>query len=111
MGINFENSDNRKTYLSEKLDDLLDGINNHYGTVLMDELISRLERTVSEFNDEVKDLMEQLRTSSEKKEQLLEKIKSSELVEAESGEAIKVEKEPEKELSEWEKKLEAVEKS
>jgi len=109
MGINFEDSDNRKIYLSEKLDDLLDGINDYYGTVLMDELISRLEKTVSEFNDEVKDLMEQLKASSEKKEQLLEKIKSTELIEMEDKE--KVEKEPERELSAWEKKLEATDKS
>jgi len=109
MGINFEDSDNRKIYLSEKLDDLLDGINDYYGTVLMDELISRLEKTVSEFNDEVKDLMEQLKASSEKKEQLLEKIKSTELIEMEDKE--EVEKEPEREPSAWEKKLEAMDKS
>ena len=109
MGINFEDSDNRKIYLSEKLDDLLDGINDYYGTVLMDELISRLEKTVSEFNDEVKDLMEQLKASSEKKEQLLEKIKSTELIEMEDKE--KVEKEPERVPSAWEKKLEAMDKS
>lgn len=107
MAIDFESADNRRGYLSEKLDDLLQGINESYGTVLMDELISRLEQTVSEFNDEVKDLMEQLRASSEKKEQLLEKIKSEELAEPESV----TEEKPERELSEWEKKLEALDKS
>ena len=109
MAINFEDSENRKVYLSEKLDDLLDGINEYYGTVLMDELISRLEKTVSEFNDEVKDLMDQLRVRSEKKEQLLEKIKSTEFTETEVQEEVK--KEPEQELSVLEKRLENLDKS
>jgi len=111
MAINFDDSDKRKIYLSEKLDDLLDGINDSYGTVLMDELISRLEKTVSEFNDEVNNLMEQLRASSEKKEQLLEKINKNELTEVEEIEKTEEESEEEtEELSEWEKRLEALDK-
>ena len=47
MGVDLQNADARKSYLSEKLDDLMDGINDSYGTVLMDELISQLERTVA----------------------------------------------------------------
>ena len=43
MAVDLQNADARKSYLSEKLDDLMDGINDSYGTVLMDELISQLE--------------------------------------------------------------------
>lgn len=103
MAIDFEDSEKRKSYLSEKLDDLLNGINDSYGTVLMDELMSRLERTVAEFNGEVKSLMEQLKASSEKREDLLEKIESGDFEVEEEGE-----KEPGRELSEWEKRLEEI---
>jgi len=76
MGVDLQNADARKSYLSDKLDDLMDGINDSYGTVLMDELISQLERTVSKFNEEVQILMGQLKNNSERREGLLEKIKS-----------------------------------
>ena len=35
-------------------DNLLDGINESYGTVLMEELLNRLEITIKEFNNEMK---------------------------------------------------------
>ena len=43
MAVDLTDSDKRKEYLTEKLDDLLDGINESYGVTLMEELISRLE--------------------------------------------------------------------
>ncbi len=108
MGIDFENPDNRRDYLSEKLDDLLDGINDTYGTVLMDELISRLEKTVTDFNQEVKELMDQLRARSEKKEQLLGKLRSAESIVPE--ESTEVPEEPKRAMTKLEKRLESMDK-
>ncbi|MFQ6673777.1 MAG: hypothetical protein ACE5GH_03195 [Fidelibacterota bacterium] len=108
MAIDFGNRENRRTYLAEKFDDLLDGINETYSTVLMDELISRLEKTVNEFNEEVNELMEQLKVKSQKKEKLLEKIRAGGL---EESEVTEPESEPERGMSAWEKKLEAMDKS
>ena len=50
MALDFANS---KEYLTEKMDDLLEGISDSYGTVLMEELISRLETTITDFNNEI----------------------------------------------------------
>ncbi|MCH8012013.1 MAG: hypothetical protein IIA61_08725 [Candidatus Marinimicrobia bacterium] len=108
MSIDFQDANNRKAYLTEKLDDLLDGINATYGTALMDELISRLEQTVSEFNKEVQSLMNTLKENSEKKGELLEKIKAGEFDTLEE----KVEETKAKqEMSEWERRLESMGKS
>ncbi|MFQ6675884.1 MAG: hypothetical protein ACE5LH_06010 [Fidelibacterota bacterium] len=106
MAIDLANHDSRKSYLQAKLDDLLEGIHESYTAVLMDELISRLERTVSDFNQEVNDLMEILKARSEKKEQFLERLKSGEL-----EEKSEAEQKPEQEMSVWERKLEAMGKS
>ena len=46
--------------LSEKLDNLLDGINDSYGKMLLEELIGRLETTIKDFNDEIVELCSQL---------------------------------------------------
>ncbi|HJL84268.1 MAG TPA: hypothetical protein QGG35_02585 [Candidatus Marinimicrobia bacterium] len=108
MGVDLQNADARKNYLSEKLDDLMDGINDSYGTVLMDELISQLERTVSKFNDEVQILMGQLKDNSDRRDGLLEKIKTGVVEEAahDTPESIS----DKKEMSAWELKLEEMEK-
>ena len=51
MSIEFNNQDSRLGYLNDKLDDLLEGINASYGEELFNELVSRLDRTINDFND------------------------------------------------------------
>ena len=58
--IDFANSDSRMSYLKENLGHLMNGIDKNYGQVLMDELMNRLEQTVSDFNEEVKAMLGQL---------------------------------------------------
>mgnify|MGYP006883074228 CR=1 FL=1 len=58
--IDFANSDSRMTYLRDNLGHLMNGIDKNYGQVLMDELMRRLEGTVSDFNEEVKAMLAQL---------------------------------------------------
>ena len=76
MSIDFDSTEGRKQYLSDKLDDLLDGINESYGTLLMEELIARLELTVKDFNEEMKSLCDQLVKKEKERQQLLEMLKS-----------------------------------
>ena len=108
MSVDLQNADARKSYLSEKLDDLMDGINDSYGTVLMDELISQLERTVSKFNEEVQTLMRQLKDNSDRRDGLLEKIKTGVVGEVAHGTLEPIS--DKKEMSAWELKLEKMEK-
>ena len=76
MSIDLDNTAGRKQYLSEKLDDLLDGINESYGTVLMEELLNRLELAIKDFNDEMKSLCDQMVKKQEERQHLLEMLKS-----------------------------------
>ena len=78
MSIDLDTTEGRKQYLSDKLDDLLDGINESYGTVLMEELLNRLELAIRDFNDEIKILCDQLVQKEEERQQLLEMLKSGE---------------------------------
>lgn len=58
--IDFANADSRMNYLKENLGHLMNGIDENYGQVLLDELMRRMEKTVSEFNEEVKSMLGQL---------------------------------------------------
>ena len=71
MSIDFDNKDSRQNYLNEKLDNLLSGINNTYGQVLLDELVTRLQRTLDDFNEEVQEIVGDLKESSDRRNQII----------------------------------------
>jgi len=111
MSIDFGKKEAREGYLQTKLDDLLDGINASYGQSLLDELMSRLEATIDDFNKEVDTLMNSLKKSSEEKENLIQQIKAGKTPKADAeGETNedKPETDEDRELSEWEKRLEGI---
>ncbi len=58
--IDFTNAESRMNYLKDNLGHLMNGIDKNYGQVLMDELMRRMESTVSDFNEEVKAMLNQL---------------------------------------------------
>ena len=124
MSIDLDSTEGRKQYLSEKLDDLLEGINDSYGTLLMEELLARLELTVKDFNDEMKNLCDQLVTKEKERQQLMEMLKTTDGIpapapdtqerihdasEAVDPEPIEIE-ELDEDVPEWEKKLAKLEK-
>ena len=112
MSIDLDTTEGRKKYLSDKLDDLLDGINDSYGKILLDELIIRLELTVKDFNEEMKVLVDQLVKKEKERQQILEMMKSSESVdlsETAADDAAQVDVDV-TDLSEWEQKLAKIEK-
>ncbi len=111
MSISFDKEDNRKKYLTDKLDDLVSHIDGVYGKALSDELSTRLKETIDDFNSEVVGMTDQLRTSTEKRSQLIEKIKSSIHESEKEMELMQTQetKPDPRELTEWEKRLESLE--
>ena len=124
MSIDLDSTEGRKHYLSEKLDDILEGINDSYGTLLMEELLARLELTIKDFNDEMKNLCDELLKKEKERQQLLEMLKSADDMqeptqastqttvsdkETEDIAPITIE-ELEEDVPEWEKKLAKLEK-
>ena len=119
MSIDLDSTEGRKQYLSEKLDDLLEGINDSYGTLLMEELLARLELTVKDFNDEMKVLCDELVTKEKERQQLMEMLKTTDGIPAPAADTqqstpdtsetvdpghINIE-ELDEDVPEWEKKL------
>ena len=124
MSIDLDSTEGRKHYLSEKLDDLLKGINDSYGTLLMEELLARLELTIKDFNDEMKSLCDELIKKEKERQQLLEMLKTADsipeptstptqMTESDVGseDLSRIETEESGEdVPEWEKKLAKLEK-
>ena len=98
--------------ISKKFGKVLDSIGSQYGESLQNELLNRLERTISDFNDEVNEMIDELqRRSVERREQLhnlWEQRNEEPAPVVESKE--EPEEEPAGEVSDWEKRLEMLDK-
>ena len=108
MSIDFSSQEDRLSYLNEKLDDVLVGINAVYGSILTDELITRMERTVIDFNDEIAAVMGNIKESADKKNQLLHDIIEGNVTVSETSEDSSASTADTDGLSAWEKKLEGL---
>ena len=96
--MELDTPDGRKKYLSDKLDNLLDGINDSYGKMLLEELITRLETTIKDFNDEIVELCSQLSDKEKERQHVIDMMKNEDTSTNDDTSA------------EWEKKLEEIEK-
>ena len=111
MKIDFDNQAGRENYLNEKLDNLLSGINATYGQVLLDELMIRLQRTITDFNEEVQSIMDDLKVSSERRIHLIHDLMegkdlSPSKTDSDEPDESDVSSDDAPEMSEWEKRLE-----
>ena len=61
MAIDLNSKEGRKKFITEYLDDLLVGINESYGPILLEELQKRLEFTINEFNEEITEAFSMLK--------------------------------------------------
>ena len=110
MSMNFESQEGRSSYLNEKLDNLLTGINASYGQALLDELVTRLMRTINDFNQEVEEIMGDLKESSDRRSQIIHDLmEGNEIADSndDSGDESS-DDENSGEMSAWEKKLEGL---
>ena len=111
MSIEFNNQDSRLGYLNNKLDDLLDGINASYGEELFNELVTRLERTINDFNDEISVLTEEVKGNSEKRAEIIHTLMEGQdmaQTETTADEGLETSNLDSEILSEWEKRLEGL---
>ena len=111
MSIVFDNQTGRENYLNEKLDNLLSGINATYGQVLLDELMIRLQRTITDFNEEVQSIMDDLKVSSERRSHLIHDLMEGKdlfpgKIDSDDPDESDVSSDDAPEMSEWEKRLE-----
>ena len=116
MSTEINTKDQIAAMLSAKLNEFLDGVGDSYGKVILDELVTRLEYTITDFKDEVGEVMEQMLENAANKKEILSNLiaresspssvddstvdTSSDSSHASSGE------DDSREMSEWEKKLE-----
>ncbi len=91
--------DEHKEYLAQKFGTLIESFGEGYGKPLQDELMKRLEGTISEFHTEVSELVKQLKEKSRVRYDRLQSM-----LEDESNTDNNSDEKPD-EVTEWEKRL------
>jgi len=97
MPIDLQTEKGRKSFLKDNLSTLLDGINDTYGQIIFDELLKRIDTTISEFNDEMNQAFNLLKNKEKQRMKAYEVFKNQS-------------EDTEENKNEWEKKLENDEK-
>ena len=100
--MEFGKKTDRLKYLEDKFDDLLYVISDTYGNVLKNELISRLDITIKDFNSEMNNLFKSLKEKEVERQSLLNKHQHSA-----GSETI----DKNQNLTDWEEKLKQIEES
>jgi hypothetical protein len=99
MATDLNSKDGRKKFISESLEDLLTGINDSYGPIILIELQNRLESTISEFNEEISEAFALLKQRDQNRKSFYK----------ETIEEASTSDNPNETQALWEKKLEEIE--
>ncbi len=100
--------DPQKQYLIEQFGNLMEKVGEGYGGPLQEELIRRMEQTIADFDEEVSEMLENLRDNSEKRHEKLKQIWEN--PEEGSGSETPSDDAPgaSEDSSDWEKRLEGM---
>ena len=76
MGIDLTSKDGQDKFIKENLSNLIEGINDAYGPILLDELMNRLRFTINEFNEEIQLAFKNLSNRESNRQKMYNLIKS-----------------------------------
>ena len=96
MANDLKTKDGRSKFIKDSLSTIVDGVNDSYGPVLVEELLRRIDYTITEFNEEMSDAFSLLKEKDQKRIEAFKKYEA----ENESSTSTK---------NEWEKKLDNLE--
>ena len=99
--MNLNSKEGIDKFIKDNLSEILNGINDTYGPILIDELISRIKFTITEFNEEMSSVFDELKNKEQKRQKMYMMIKS--------GNIPSQNEENNNVSSEWEQKIDTIE--
>ena len=105
MGIDLKSNEGQDKFIQDNMSDLVEGVNESYGPVLVEELISRLRKTIEDFNNEITSAFDQLKTRENERQKMYDMIKEGNTLETQSSD----DKGNPSDLSDWEVKINEIE--
>tara|TARA_B100000029_G_scaffold363411_1_gene356473 strand:+ start:1661 stop:1957 length:297 start_codon:yes stop_codon:yes gene_type:complete len=78
MPIDLNTKEGRKSFIKDNLTNLIEGVNDSYGPIILEELLKRIEVTISDFNDEMIDVFSLLQEKEIKRKEAYDKLSLNE---------------------------------
>ena len=75
MDIDLKSKNGQDKFIEDSMSDLLKGINDSYGPLLVEELTSRIRQTINEFNSEVIAAFDELKSKESNRQKMYTMIK------------------------------------
>ena len=105
MGIDLKSNEGQDKFIQDNMSDLIEGVNESYGPVLVEELITRLRKTIEEFNNEITSAFDQLKSREDERQKMYDMIKEGSMIENKNDKDV----EDSSNLSDWEIKINEIE--
>jgi len=105
MGIDLKSNEGQDKFIQDNMSDLIEGVNESYGPVLVEELITRLRKTIEEFNNEITSAFDQLKSREDERQKMYDMIKEGSIIENKNDKGV----EDSSNLSDWEIKINEIE--
>ena len=102
MSLDLKSKDGQNKFIEENMSKLIEGINDSYGPILVDELMNRLRKTIDEFNEEIIIAFDELKSKETNRQKMYKMIKEGNIP-SDSG------SKSDSKLTEWEEKIKEVE--
>ena len=104
MGIDLKSNEGQDKFIQDNMSDLIEGVNESYGPVLVEELITRLRKTIEEFNNEITSAFDQLKSREDERQKTYDMIKEGAIVKGKNDKPTE-----DSNLSDWEIKINEIE--
>ena len=75
MSVDLKSKEGQDKFIQDNMSDLVEGVNDSYGPVLLEELISRLRATIEEFNNEISSAFNELKSRESERQKMYTMIK------------------------------------
>jgi len=105
MGIDLKSNEGQDKFIQDNMSDLIEGVNESYGPVLVEELITRLRKTIEEFNNEITSAFNELKSREDERQKMYDMIKEGSITKDENDKST----DNSSDLSDWEIKINEIE--
>ena len=102
MSLDLKSKEDKNKFIEQNMSKLIEGVNDSYGPILVEELMGRLRKTIDEFNEEIIIAFDDLKSKESSRQNMFKMIKDGNI-------PSESENEDNSKLTEWEEKIKEAE--
>ena len=102
MSLDLKSKEGQNKFIEENMSKLIDGVNDSYGPILVEELMGRLRETIDEFNSEIILAFDELKSKESNRQKMYKMINEGNIPQESNPK-------DDSKSTEWEKKIKEVE--